>query len=146
MTERKATKAEDDLEELTQRLATAPIIEVNNDMLCMQNRIEAMMSAQQGLDHDMVQLRREMNDLRDSFKSLAMDTVTHAEQDKVNSKHLELINQAMDKIDKAYALASAERLFREFHFKNFDRVFARLNRPAAVVTIAIIIGVVGCVL
>lgn len=112
----------------------------------LQRQIEAVMTVQQDLDHEMVQLGRDMDDLKEQFKSLALDAVTHAEQDKVNSEHLELIDHAINRAVEAYTLARADKLVRDFYFKNFDRIFARLSRLAVVVIIAIIIGVMGCIL
>lgn len=95
----------------------------------LQKQIETVMSVQQDLDHETLQLGREVDDLKGQFKSLTMDAVTHAEQDVVNSDYMVLISTLSDIL-----------------FRSFDRIGSKLSRLAVAVIIAIIIGVTGCIL
>lgn len=93
MTERKVTKAEDDLEELIRKSATAPIIEVNDDILCVQEQIKAIMAVQQDDENKMLHMQKDVEklqkDLADS-RRLTSNLIKIVEEGLVKRSDLRL--------------------------------------------------------
>lgn len=112
------TKADSDLKEQTQKLVTTPVIEVSEDILRMRKQIGSLTSAKQDLDHEMQRMQVDIRNLEENFKSFALASPVDEELNDIN----------------------------DFCVRSFDVVYSKLNRLKVAVVIAIIIGVIGCIL